>query len=586
MQGFGSLMRAGRTPRCRSAGRRGARWAQASGHRRGRGGRALLIAHDDPVALAQTARHIIDDVYQAPGQPRLRIALHHGEVRRTSATATCAEIVRRRRDPVRRARRAARRAGTDLGHRGVPRPAPAAGRRCGAPRRWPRRTAGLLQREEGGLGRARHLGPAVPPRVLIEPRPGIRGGRRRFGLLQRDDLAQRRRIDRSASSRCANTLVGRSGGFVGGRGSALDKTQAGIEREHPNGHALRFDGGRLEPFDLARRPASRPARRRGTARARRRARGTLRAGQHDADAGCSGSAPPTQTTRCRAGAAAHLAQQRRSPRAARTARRRGRRRSGRRGSRRALRAGGRRAAARATAAATRPRARAGARTRRRSGAAARARRARRVSRRARARRGVGVGRAAGAPAPSARRPRCRTARAPTAPALRAAARFDGRHQQRAQAGEAVAVHAAARDQLGRARPRARCAAGACRRRSRRRTTRRASPRKSATRCAREPSAGVGRAAPAPAASTARQLRRGSSTIGVARTGAAAAPLGRRWRAARSRVHSDAARRCTGRRARRSSSRSRAPAAARLPTPRPAPRSLRAARARRPAPPAR
>jgi class 3 adenylate cyclase len=38
------------------------------------------MIHDDPVALAQTARHIMDEVYQAIGQPLLRIALHCGEV--------------------------------------------------------------------------------------------------------------------------------------------------------------------------------------------------------------------------------------------------------------------------------------------------------------------------------------------------------------------------------------------------------------------------------------------------------------------------------------------------------------------------
>ena len=43
-------------------------------------GDSALIAHDDPVTLAQTARHIMDDVYQATGQPLLRIALHYGEV--------------------------------------------------------------------------------------------------------------------------------------------------------------------------------------------------------------------------------------------------------------------------------------------------------------------------------------------------------------------------------------------------------------------------------------------------------------------------------------------------------------------------
>ena len=40
----------------------------------------MLITSDDPVALVQTARHLMDEVYAAPGQPRLRIALHHGEV--------------------------------------------------------------------------------------------------------------------------------------------------------------------------------------------------------------------------------------------------------------------------------------------------------------------------------------------------------------------------------------------------------------------------------------------------------------------------------------------------------------------------
>jgi class 3 adenylate cyclase len=30
--------------------------------------------------LAQIARHLVDEVYRAPGQLRLRVALHHGEV--------------------------------------------------------------------------------------------------------------------------------------------------------------------------------------------------------------------------------------------------------------------------------------------------------------------------------------------------------------------------------------------------------------------------------------------------------------------------------------------------------------------------
>jgi class 3 adenylate cyclase len=44
-------------------------------------GDRILITHDDPAALARIARRILDDVYDAPGQPRLRVALHFGEVR-------------------------------------------------------------------------------------------------------------------------------------------------------------------------------------------------------------------------------------------------------------------------------------------------------------------------------------------------------------------------------------------------------------------------------------------------------------------------------------------------------------------------
>ena len=40
----------------------------------------MLIVHEDPIALARIGRHIIDEVYRAPGQPRVRVALHYGEV--------------------------------------------------------------------------------------------------------------------------------------------------------------------------------------------------------------------------------------------------------------------------------------------------------------------------------------------------------------------------------------------------------------------------------------------------------------------------------------------------------------------------
>ena len=49
-------------------------------------GDSVLIIHEDPVFLAQAARHIMDDVYQATGQPRLRIALHYGEVQLQPST--------------------------------------------------------------------------------------------------------------------------------------------------------------------------------------------------------------------------------------------------------------------------------------------------------------------------------------------------------------------------------------------------------------------------------------------------------------------------------------------------------------------
>ena len=46
-----------------------------------RGGDSVMVVHDNPVELARMARQIIDDVYSVEGQPRLRVALHYGEVR-------------------------------------------------------------------------------------------------------------------------------------------------------------------------------------------------------------------------------------------------------------------------------------------------------------------------------------------------------------------------------------------------------------------------------------------------------------------------------------------------------------------------
>jgi class 3 adenylate cyclase len=82
VHGFGSLMRAGTDAPVRKALEEAVtRWAPAAAIAATWAGDAALIADDDPVALAQTARHLMDDVYRAPGRPRLRIALHYGEVR-------------------------------------------------------------------------------------------------------------------------------------------------------------------------------------------------------------------------------------------------------------------------------------------------------------------------------------------------------------------------------------------------------------------------------------------------------------------------------------------------------------------------
>jgi hypothetical protein len=82
VHGYGSLMRAGKDAPVRKALEEAVtRWAPATAIAAIWAGDAALIADDDPVALAQTARHLMDDVYRVPGRPRLRIALHYGEVK-------------------------------------------------------------------------------------------------------------------------------------------------------------------------------------------------------------------------------------------------------------------------------------------------------------------------------------------------------------------------------------------------------------------------------------------------------------------------------------------------------------------------
>jgi class 3 adenylate cyclase len=92
VQGFGGLMRVGADAPVRDALEEAVRTAAKEAVCAEAGaGDAVLIIHDDPVALARAARHLVDQVYGAPSQPRLRVALHHGDVltrRRDSDGAT------------------------------------------------------------------------------------------------------------------------------------------------------------------------------------------------------------------------------------------------------------------------------------------------------------------------------------------------------------------------------------------------------------------------------------------------------------------------------------------------------------------
>ncbi len=94
VHGFGGLMRAGADAPVRRALEESARkWAQEAVAVETREGDAVWIVHDDPVVLAQIARHLMDEVYRAPGQPRLRIALHHGEVQTRRRLADGALVI-------------------------------------------------------------------------------------------------------------------------------------------------------------------------------------------------------------------------------------------------------------------------------------------------------------------------------------------------------------------------------------------------------------------------------------------------------------------------------------------------------------
>jgi class 3 adenylate cyclase len=81
VHGFGGMMLSGNGAEVQKALKDAVkRWAGDSVYADVTAGDAVLIVHEDAAQLAQIARQIMDDVYKAPGQARLRIALHHGEV--------------------------------------------------------------------------------------------------------------------------------------------------------------------------------------------------------------------------------------------------------------------------------------------------------------------------------------------------------------------------------------------------------------------------------------------------------------------------------------------------------------------------
>ena len=168
------------------------RWAPPAAIAEIRSGDAVLIAADDPVALAQTARHLMDAVYQAPGHPRLRIALHYGPVQtdrrganqRTVIVGGDAILCAARVEPLVEA-------GPDLGDRGLPPAVPRAAVAladdggAGAGRRRP------LQHQEARLVRARRLDVPLPARVLIVAAPPQIAGQHRADRRADDDVGER-----------------------------------------------------------------------------------------------------------------------------------------------------------------------------------------------------------------------------------------------------------------------------------------------------------------------------------------------------------------------------------------------------------
>lgn len=94
VHGFGSLMSADADGPVRKALADAVqRWAPPDSIHETGGGDSVLIVCDDPVALVQTARHLMDEVFAVPGHPRLRIALHHGDVHTTERESDLQRVV-------------------------------------------------------------------------------------------------------------------------------------------------------------------------------------------------------------------------------------------------------------------------------------------------------------------------------------------------------------------------------------------------------------------------------------------------------------------------------------------------------------
>ena len=94
VQAFSALMRAGADAPVRKALEDAAQqWAPASAIVETGHGDAALVVADDAVALAQMARHMIEQVYAVPGQPLLRVALHYGPVQTRQRDTDLAHVI-------------------------------------------------------------------------------------------------------------------------------------------------------------------------------------------------------------------------------------------------------------------------------------------------------------------------------------------------------------------------------------------------------------------------------------------------------------------------------------------------------------